>query len=114
MSILVVEDEFIVRMYVADILREDGFDVLEAGDASEAIRLLELDNTVEVMITDVNMPGSMDGVDLLVQVRDRWPPVKTIITSGRDKPAVVPEGTLFFPKPIVQSTLTQAVRALRA
>ena len=90
--VLIVEDEFLVRMDTRDAVETAGFDVLEAGDADEAIAILTARNDVSLIFTDVHMPGSMDGLKLAHFVRDRWPPVKIVATSGarqdhRERPA---------------------------
>ena len=84
-SVLVVEDEQLIRMDTASSLEAVGFIVYEAGNAAEAIRCLELHNEIRLIFTDVQMPGSMDGIALAHYVRDRWPPVKIIVTSGYAK-----------------------------
>jgi CheY-like chemotaxis protein len=72
-SVLVVEDEHLIRMDTASSLEAVGFIVYEAGNAAEAIRCLELHNEIRLIFTDVQMPGSMDGIALAHYVRDRWP-----------------------------------------
>ena len=69
--VLVVEDEFLVRMNAVFLLEEAGFDVLEAGSADEAIALLEARKDIRIVFTDINMPGSMDGLRLAQAIRDR-------------------------------------------
>lgn len=99
--VLVVEDESLIRMDSVDMIRNLGFEVIEAVDADEAISLLESVPGIGVMFTDIQMPGSMDGLLLAAVVRDRWPPVALLITSGRDRPSVadMPAGARFIPKP---------------
>ena len=100
-SVLVVEDEHLIRMDTVSSLEAQGFIVHEAGNAAEAIRCLELHNEIRLIFTDVQMPGSMDGIALAHYVRDRWPPVKIIVTSGYAKVCKgdLPAGTLFVEKP---------------
>jgi CheY-like chemotaxis protein len=81
-TVLVVEDEFLIRMLVADELRSLGFTVIEAGSADEAVPILLSDAPVHVLITDVRMPGSMDGVELARRARRARPAIKVIMTSG--------------------------------
>jgi CheY-like chemotaxis protein len=81
-TVLVVEDEWIVRMSIADYLRACGYRVLEAGNADEAKTALEADTRVAVVFSDVQMPGSMDGWGLARWVRRERPGVKVIMTSG--------------------------------
>jgi CheY-like chemotaxis protein len=84
--ILAVEDETLVRDYLTDILEEAGYQVVSAANADEAIEILESRNDIRILITDVNMPGSMDGLRLACAVKDRWPPIKIIIATGREPP----------------------------
>ena len=99
--VLVVEDDFLLRMDAADIVRDAGFDVIEASNADEAIIILESRGDIAVVFTDVQMPGSMDGLKLARAVRGRWPPIKIVTTSGQCvvEAADLPEGGRFLPKP---------------
>lgn len=99
--ILVVEDEFLIRLDTVDRLTEGGFEVIEAGDADEAIRILETGAEVRILFTDVEMPGSMDGFALARAARDRWPPIEIVVASGRRQPDAMslPDRGLFFDKP---------------
>jgi len=83
--VLLVEDEFLVRQTLADILREAEFWVLEAQDADEAFELLRSRSNVAAVLTDVNMPGSMDGFEFVRLVRQGWPVVGVIVISGQSK-----------------------------
>ena len=100
-SILIVEDEFLVRMDAVEFLRVFGFTVYEANNADEAIGLLELHSDIRAVFTDIHMPGSMDGLKLSHYVRGHSPPVKIIITSGHARPLVedMPLGCAFVDKP---------------
>ena len=84
-AVLVVEDEILIRMAIADQIADGGFTVYEAGNADQAIRMLEAHADIRVLFTDIDMPGSMDGLKLASAVRDRWPPVKIVLTSGHVK-----------------------------
>jgi CheY-like chemotaxis protein len=86
-SVLVVEDDVLVRTVVAAYLRECGFDVVEAGSADEAIRVLEAGIKVDVVFSDVNMPGSMDGFGLAQWLRRERPGLKIILTTGAGRTA---------------------------
>lgn len=100
-TVLVVEDEILVRMNIAMSLEDEGFIVFEASDADEAIAILNAHPEIRLMFTDIDMPGSMDGLKLAAAVRDRWPPVKIIVTSGHrhlSDEALPVEGR-FFSKP---------------
>ena len=81
-TVLVVEDEALVRMDIVDYLEREGFKVYEAAHAAGAIKLLEAHSSILILFTDIDMPGSMDGLKLSAAVRDRWPPVKIVVTSG--------------------------------
>ncbi len=99
--ILVVEDEALIRMDAAELIRDLGFKVIEAVDADQAVSLLETVPGVTVLFTDIQMPGSMDGLLLAAVVRDRWPPIALLITSGKISPATdaMPTGARFISKP---------------
>jgi CheY-like chemotaxis protein len=99
--ILVVEDEILVRVCAAQCLADAGFQVIEAGDAGEALAVLAEDREIGLVFTDVNMPGSLDGFDLAWEARRRRPRLPLIVTSGRS-PARwrrLPAGGLFLAKP---------------
>jgi CheY-like chemotaxis protein len=110
-TILVVENEAIVRLELVDRLAEMGFVVLVAGDADEAIALLDTHPEIEVMFTDIKMPGSMDGLRLAHHVRGRWPPVRIIVASGRTGTELseLPRDSLFLAKPYAPETLAGAL-----
>src|ERR1700741_1878529 len=84
--ILVVEDEALIRMHCADMIRDLGFEVIEAVDAGEAVSLLESVPGIKGVFTDIPMPGSMDGLMLAAAIRARGPPVALLITSGKVRP----------------------------
>src|SRR4029079_2631558 len=81
--VLIVEDELFVRMDAANLIEKAGFGVIEACNADEAIEILETRDDIRVVITDVAMPGWMDGVRLAATIRDRWPPIELILISGK-------------------------------
>ena len=81
--VLIVEDEFLLRMDAVDMIAGAGFDVVEAANADQAIEILESRRDVTVVFTDIQMPGSMDGLKLARAIRGRWPPIKIVATSGR-------------------------------
>lgn len=99
--ILVVEDELLIRMHAVEMIEHAGFEVVEAANADEAISILEARSDITVIFTDIQMPGSMDGLKLAAAVRDRWPPVKIVTTSGHVKVGAgdLPDGGRFLPKP---------------
>src|SRR3954447_23770459 len=112
--VLVVEDEAFIRMDVVDVLRAAGFEVLEATNAEEAIQMLECNSDVRLVFTDIDMPGSMNGLKLAAAVRNRWPPVRIIATSGHVKIRAgdLTAGALFFPKPYQPLQIIDAIREL--
>ena len=110
--VLVVEDDFLLRSTTAGGLQDAGFDVLEAQDADEAIKILETRADIRVIYTDIEMPGSMDGLKLAAVVRDRWPPVEIIVTSGKQMPDSdqMPQRSRFFPKPADFNAIAKTIR----
>ena len=103
-TVLVVEDDFLVRLCAADALSDAGFDVLQAASGPDALRLIE-DGPVEVVFTDINMPGAFDGAGLARRVRHRWPEVALVITSGRGHPEQDLGDACFLPKPYMPDNL---------
>jgi CheY-like chemotaxis protein len=114
MAVLIVEDEFLLRADAGDFMRDAGFIVYEAGNADEAIALLELHEGIRAVFTDIQMPGPMDGLKLAHYVRGRWPPIKLIITSGRAKPRAedMPAGSGFFDKPYLLENVAASLQAM--
>lgn len=82
-TVLVVEDEPLILMAACDIVESAGFTVKDAVNADRALQILEMDSSISVLFTDIDMPGSMDGLSLAVKVHARWPHIGIIITSGR-------------------------------
>jgi two-component system, response regulator PdtaR len=80
--VLIVEDELLIRLDAVDMIEAAGFDVIQAANADEAITILEARSDIQLVFTDVQMPGSMDGLKLAAAVRGRWPPIKIVATSG--------------------------------
>ena len=115
-AVLIVEDEPLIRMGTVYLIEDAGFEVYEAGSADAAIALLELHKEIRLIVTDVDMPGSMDGLKLAHYVRGRWPPVKIIVTSGHVKVTVesLPAGALFMRKPYDPAEITHKVREMLA
>jgi CheY-like chemotaxis protein len=99
--VLIVEDEGLVRASAVDWVEEAGFETIEATDADEAIRILESRDDIRVVFTDINIHGSMDGLRLAHVVRNHWPPIKLVVTSGRRLPAEtdLQDGGRFLAKP---------------
>jgi two-component system, response regulator PdtaR len=112
--VLIVEDEFLIRMDAVDMIRSAGFDVLEAENADGAIVILESRSDITVVFTDVQMPGSMDGLKLAAAIRGRWPPIKIVATSGLLMVSEddLPPGSRFLPKPYSEPQIVAALHEL--
>jgi CheY-like chemotaxis protein len=110
-TLLVVEDEPLIRIDLADVLIDMGYKVLEAASADQAIALLETRPDIVAVITDIHMSGSMDGLALAHVVRKRWPPCALIMLSGHSRPtdAEMPMGTRFLAKPVAVRSLRQTL-----
>jgi two-component sensor histidine kinase/CheY-like chemotaxis protein len=100
--VLVVEDELMLRMRAVDIVQDAGFEPIEAISADEAIAILESRDDISCLFTDIQMPGSMDGLKLAHVTHTRWPHIKIILVSGQIAvtEADAPEDSKFFPKPL--------------
>ena len=114
--VLVVEDELLTRLYAVAMIEDAGFEVLEAANADEAILILEYRSDIRIVFTDVHMPGSMDGLRLAHAVRDRWPPINLIVTSGQlmVSESELPTGGRFFSKPYQASEISRVLNELAA
>jgi CheY-like chemotaxis protein len=110
--ILTVEDESLLSVYLGEVLEDAGYRVIAAANADQAIAILEARNDVRIVITDINMPGSMDGLRLAVAVKDRWPPIKIIIATGKGAPRKdeMPRDSRFLLKPYSPDGVLAAVR----
>jgi CheY-like chemotaxis protein len=111
---LVVKDEFLLRMDAVDMIAGVGFEVVEAANADQAIEILETRRDITAVFTDIQMSGSMDGLKLARAVRGRWPPIKIVATSGLVgmRETDLPEGGRFLPKPYSQLQVTSVLREL--
>lgn len=111
-AILVVEDELLIRLIVSEALREAGYDVIEAFNADEALEILRSSARVDLVISDVRMPGSLDGLGLLAHVRATFPRLPVILTSGHLDPtqALSHGATQFLSKPYGLDAVVTAVR----
>src|SRR5258708_22392137 len=110
--VLVVEDESLLRMNAVDMIAGAGFEVVEAANADEAIEILEARQDITVVFTDIQMPGSMDGLKLARAVSGRWPPIKIVATSGHLHVGEtdLPEGGRVLPKPYNPMQVTGVLR----
>ncbi|MGH6702903.1 MAG: response regulator [Bradyrhizobium sp.] len=113
-AVLVVEDEAILRLHAIDVVEEAGFSAIEAKNADEAIAILESRSDITLLLTDVNMPGSMDGLKLAHAVRNRWPPVKIVVVSGHRlvDQSELPPDSRFFGKPFQAEKMIAELRAM--
>lgn len=110
-KILVVEDDLIITMWVEEALLEAGYDVVVVHNADQAIAVLERDTEISLVFTDIDMPGTMDGLKLAAAVRNRWPPVHLVVASGKHRPHKneMPARTVFLPKPYLGAEILAAL-----
>jgi CheY-like chemotaxis protein len=100
--VLIVEDEMLLRMRAVDMVEDAGYTSVEAINADEAVAILESRSDIALLFTDIQMPGSMDGLRLAHAVHARWPPIRIILVSGQLKLADIhiPADSRFFGKPL--------------
>jgi CheY-like chemotaxis protein len=110
--ILLAEDEPVLRLHACDILERAGFTVIEVWNADQAIEILERRSDIVAVFTDIDMPGSIDGLRLAAAIRNRWPPVEIILTSGKVVPQsnLLPARARFLPKPYSERRLVEVIR----
>jgi DNA-binding NtrC family response regulator len=113
-KILIVEDDPLLKLLTLDIVAEAGFDVLGADNADEAISMLERRADIVMLLTDINMPGSMDGLKLSHVAHSRWPHIKIVVVSGRADVSVadLPVDGHFFRKPYHADAMISAIQSL--
>ena len=112
-AVLVVEDEFLVRLAAVAALDHAGFELVQAGSAEEALPLLTQRADIAVLFTDINMPGRMNGLDLAFEVRRRWPAIGLLVTSStRPSDLKMLGGARFLAKPYLAEELVAGVKAL--
>ena len=113
-KVLVVEDEMVLRMRAVDIVEDAGFTAVEAVNADEAISILEARSDISLLFTDIQMPGSMDGLKLAHAVHDRWPAIKIILVSGQMNPSAAerPTDSRFFGKPLGVEEMTAQLQVM--
>lgn len=113
-NVLIVEDEMMLRMRAADIVEDAGFRPVEAVNADEAMSILESRSDISLLFTDIQMPGSMDGLKLAHAVHDRWPGIKIILVSGQVTPsdAEKPADSRFFGKPLSVDKMIAELQAM--
>lgn len=112
LPVLVVEDEIFIRMVAVDTLEDRGYAILEAGNANEAMAVLEQTPGIALIFTDINMPGDIDGLDLATEVAKRWRHIEIIVTSGavRLSSEDIPDAGAFLPKPYAPADLARLVK----
>src|SRR6266446_379746 len=112
--VLVVEDEMLLRMRAVDMVEDAGYTSVEAVDADQAVAILESRSDIALLFTDIQMPGSMDGLGLAHSVHDRWPPIKIILVSGQLKLANIdiPVGSRFFGKPLEAKVMIAQMQSM--
>ena len=110
--VLVVEDEMLLRMRVVDMVEDAGYLPVEACDADEALAILESRSDIALLLTDIQMPGSMDGLQLAHAVHQRWPPIKIILASGHLQLSAsdIPQNSRFFGKPLHSTEMIAQLR----
>ncbi len=111
--VLVVEDDPLILMSAADMIADAGFEPIDATNADQAIAILESRDDIRIIFTDINMPGSMDGLKLAQAVRGRWPPIEIVITSGLSfaEHGRMPKGSKFLGKPYLPAQLANALHS---
>jgi two-component system, response regulator PdtaR len=109
--VLVVEDEFLSRLHAVNLVEDAGYKAVEAFNSEEAMAILEARKDIHIVFTDVDMPGTMDGLKLAHAIRTRWPPIELIVTSGHFNfsDADMPERGRFFPKPYRDQEIISAL-----
>ena len=114
--VLIVDDEPLLRMLAVEAVEDAGFVTLQAADADEAVTLLEANPDVALLFTDINMPGSMDGLALAHAVRNRWPTIKILVVSGQVKlrTSDLPPSSCFLGKPYRADAMIAELRSLVA
>jgi len=112
--VLIVEDHALIRQGALDLVAAAGFEALEARNADEAITILESRSDIRLVFTDVEMPGTIDGLKLAHHIRDRWPPIQLIVASGKAilSESQLPPGTKFFSKPYHEASIVQMIHEM--
>lgn len=113
--LLVVDDEPLIRMDLADLAEQAGFEVVEAASAAQARQILESRRDIRVVFTDIRMPGDMDGLELAHLIRHRWPPTIIVICSGNAEPSLedMPSGAVFLSKPCVSAATAKLMSEIK-
>ena len=112
--VLVVEDEMLLRMRAVDMVEDAGYLPVEAIDADEALAILQSRSDIALLFSDIQMPGSMTGLQLALAVHERWPRIKIILASGQLKlsKSEIPENSRFFGKPLDSVEIVAEIREM--
>jgi CheY-like chemotaxis protein len=113
-AVLIVEDEPLLRLDIVETFVAAGFRAFEAGSAIAAIEILQMHSEICAVFTDVDMPGTMDGIELAHVIRKRWPPTILVVSSGHSAPSagMLPSETTFLPKPYPEGALAKVVQTI--
>src|SRR5579864_1092656 len=111
-AVLIVEDDELLKMLTVDMVQRAGFEVIQAENADEAMTILKARSDIALVLTDINMPGSMDGFRLAHAVSDRWPRIKIIVTSSQVPKGALPTGSRFFVKPYRGEAMISEIHSL--
>jgi CheY-like chemotaxis protein len=113
-TIRVVEDEEYVRMIAVDVLEDEGYRILQAADAGQALAILASQCEIDMLFTDVNIPGDVDGLGVAARAVETRPSLRLIVSSGREyfSNRALPDDGHFLPKPYTPSELRGAVNQL--
>lgn len=111
-TVLVVEDEMLIRLNAVEMIADAGWNTLEASNSAEALLVLEEHSNVDVLFTDINMPGDMDGLELAQMVHKRRPNIGLVVTSGKRflPDIILPDQGTFLPKPYTLNELVDVLR----
>ena len=111
-----VEDDPLLRMMAVDLVEDAGFAALEATDATQAMEILARRSDVRIVFSDIDMPRGLDGMKLAALIRERWPPIELILTSGKFAPPAedMPERGVFFAKPYLGTEVVATMRRMTA
>ena len=112
-SVLVVEDDPTLLEFTAELLKDDGLDVIRARDCDEALAIIEAGQIPNILVTDINLEGCRTGLDLATIVAERWPEVRLLIVSGQQRPRQgdYPEQAVFFTKPYAHGALLSMIHS---
>ncbi len=109
--LLIVEDDGLIRLDLVDMVSDLGFLAQEAATADQAVDMLEAEDCIDAILTDIDMPGSINGLGLANVAHRRWPHIKVVVISGRYNPAegVLPPGAIFLTKPVSADLIEKAL-----